>query len=112
MPNYAKVKLTEGSRLKLESGRTLMGEGPHELRLRMAHDGNLLEAYRAGRIEILEGGQYLRENAEGYKYSGKHWRSLKNEIIDGEHDDELDLIEAEDGRDSIQEAVDERRRSL
>lgn len=99
-------------RLELEAGITVQGSGPHYLPMRHAKDPALLDAYRDGKITIESGGEWLRQQVGEYEYESYKWNKLTNMIEDGELDEDLELILAEDHRDSVIEAAETRLNSI
>lgn len=112
MANYAKVRLDDLDNLELSTGKVLQGSGPHELKLRHSKDPAVLEAYQEGRVTIIDGGEWLIERADDYDYSDTHWRTLKNGILEGVYDEDLEIILEHDDRDSVLTAANERLESL
>lgn len=112
-----KVRVREGDGygpLELESGETYLPGSVQTLHLRKEVDPGVVRAYEQGQIEILEGGERLRERADSREYElrEEHWQSLVNEIRGGDHDDRLEEIVSRDDRDSVVSAAQERLETL
>lgn len=108
-----KLKVIQ-ERLELENGETYFEGSVQTFHLRKEVDPGVVEAYENGGIEILEGGERLRDRADGapYDLEERHWQTLVNEIEEGDHDDRLEEIQDRDGRDSVTDAASERIETL